>query len=126
MKAQSGSSSALGDPTRARVELGWQPSVATATFVGAHEGVKAVLQVAVAHQLPILVPEGYQPVVAEPSFTGNFPDGAWLPVEATTPYTITKDAYDAVHFKPVTTRALKLEVQLPADNATGIHEWIVN
>ncbi|WP_194271210.1 fused MFS/spermidine synthase [Zoogloea sp. 1C4] len=26
--------------------LGWQPSVATATFVGAHEGVKAVLQVA--------------------------------------------------------------------------------
>ena len=53
-------------------------------------------------------------------------DGAWLPVEATTPYTITKDAYDAVHFKPVTTRALKLEVQLPADNATGIHEWIVN
>jgi DUF1680 family protein len=52
-------------------------------------------------------------------------DGEWVPVKNTSSYTVTKDKYDTVHFEPVTTTALKLEVQLPVDNATGIHEWIV-
>ncbi len=52
-------------------------------------------------------------------------DGQWLPVKNTTPYTITKDAYNTVTFEPVRTTALKLEVQLPVDNAAGIHEWAV-
>jgi hypothetical protein len=30
-----------------------------------------------------------------------------------------------VRFKPVTTDALKLEVQLPKDNSAGIYEWNV-
>ncbi|WP_460557943.1 glycoside hydrolase family 127 protein [Ferruginibacter profundus] len=51
--------------------------------------------------------------------------GEWVPVKNTSSYTVTKDNYDTVHFEPVTTTALKLEVQLPVDNATGIHEWIV-
>lgn len=49
----------------------------------------------------------------------------WLAVENTTPYAISKDGYNTLQFKPVTTTALKLELKLPADNAAGIHEWIV-
>ncbi|PSL34772.1 glycoside hydrolase family 127 protein [Chitinophaga ginsengisoli] len=49
----------------------------------------------------------------------------WIPVKNVTPYTVTKDKYDSVRFEPVKTTALKLEVQLPAENASGIHEWIV-
>ena len=52
-------------------------------------------------------------------------DGEWVPVKNTSAYTVTKDNYDTVQFEPVTTTALKLEIQLPVDNATGIHEWIV-
>ncbi|HVW98806.1 MAG TPA: glycoside hydrolase family 127 protein [Mucilaginibacter sp.] len=49
----------------------------------------------------------------------------WVPVKNTTPYTITKDKYDVLNFEPVETTALKMEVKLPADNSTGIHEWQV-
>lgn len=49
----------------------------------------------------------------------------WLPVKNVSPYEIIKNKYNTVRFEPVTTTALKLEVQLPADNSTGIHEWIV-
>lgn len=49
----------------------------------------------------------------------------WVPVKNVSPYTVTKDKYDSVRFEPVKTSALKLEVQLPAENASGIHEWIV-
>jgi uncharacterized protein len=52
-------------------------------------------------------------------------NGEWIPVTNTSSYEIAKDAYNSVQFKPITTTALKLEVQLPVDNATGIHEWIV-
>lgn len=52
-------------------------------------------------------------------------DGQWVPVESTTAYEIAKDKYNTVQFKPVKTRALRMEVQLPAEFATGIHEWIV-
>lgn len=49
----------------------------------------------------------------------------WVPVKNITPYEIAKDRFNNVEFEPVTTTALKLEVQLPADNAAGIHEWAV-
>jgi DUF1680 family protein len=49
----------------------------------------------------------------------------WIPVTNSSSYTITKDKYDTIQFEPVVTTALRLEVQLPADFATGIHEWIV-
>jgi DUF1680 family protein len=49
----------------------------------------------------------------------------WVPVNNTSAYEIAKNKYNTVTFEPVTTKALKLEVQLPADNSTGIHEWIV-
>ncbi|MGZ3872854.1 MAG: glycoside hydrolase family 127 protein [Mucilaginibacter sp.] len=50
---------------------------------------------------------------------------AWVPVKNTSPYAITKDKYNELTFEPVETTAIKLEVQLPADNSTGIHEWMV-
>lgn len=60
------------------------------------------------------------------SYTVYYKSGdAWVPVENTTPYNISKDGYNTVQFKPVTTTALKLELKLPDDNAAGIHEWIV-
>ena len=52
-------------------------------------------------------------------------DAAWVPVKNIGEYEISKDKFNSVKFEPVVTTALKLEVQLPADNASGIHEWIV-
>ena len=52
-------------------------------------------------------------------------NGEWVPVKTTTDYEIAKDKYNSVTFEPVATTALKLEVQLPVDFASGIHEWIV-
>jgi hypothetical protein len=52
-------------------------------------------------------------------------DGEWIPVKTIGDYEIAKDKYNTVTFETVKTTALKLEVQLPVDNATGIHEWIV-
>jgi uncharacterized protein len=50
----------------------------------------------------------------------------WIPVKNATPYEVSKDQYNTVKFEPVKTTALKLEVQLPEQHASGIHEWIVN
>jgi len=51
--------------------------------------------------------------------------GEWKAVENSTPYENGKDKLNEVRFTPVETSALKLEVQLPADNSSGIYEWIV-
>ncbi|MGC4036987.1 MAG: glycoside hydrolase family 127 protein [Chitinophagaceae bacterium] len=50
-------------------------------------------------------------------------NGEWIPVKNTTDYVIEKDKYNEVKFEAVTTTAMKLEVKLPAEYATGIHEW---
>ncbi|MHA4806628.1 glycoside hydrolase family 127 protein [Flavitalea flava] len=52
-------------------------------------------------------------------------DGQWFPVEPTGTYEVVKDRYNSVKFTAITTNALKMEVQLPAENSSGIHEWIV-
>lgn len=52
-------------------------------------------------------------------------DGQWVPVKNTTPYVISKDSFNVVTFEPVATTALRMEIQLPVDNSTGIHEWAV-
>ncbi|NVM62349.1 hypothetical protein FHW88_000625 [Mucilaginibacter sp. SG538B] len=52
-------------------------------------------------------------------------DGQWVPVKNTTPYAISKDSFNVVTFEPVATTALRMEIQLPVDNSTGIHEWAV-
>ena len=49
----------------------------------------------------------------------------WIAVKNKEAYEISKDQYNTIHFEPVTTTALKLEIQLPVDHSTGIHEWNV-
>ena len=49
----------------------------------------------------------------------------WEPVQNTTSYTVTKDEYNEVTFKPVTTSALRLNVELPDEHSSGIVEWMV-
>ncbi|MET4139505.1 hypothetical protein [Pedobacter sp. UYP1] len=52
-------------------------------------------------------------------------EGNWVPVEAVIDYLIEKDKFNVLRFKPVRTKALRLEVHLPKDNSSGIHEWVV-
>ncbi|MEA5138288.1 glycoside hydrolase family 127 protein [Arcicella rigui] len=52
-------------------------------------------------------------------------DGAWLPVTVTQQSPIAKDQFNALQFEPVTTTGLKIEIQLPTDNAAGVLEWVV-
>ncbi len=49
----------------------------------------------------------------------------WVLVNNAMPYEIAKDKFNRIKFEPVTTTALKLEVQLPEKHSTGIHEWKV-
>ena len=53
------------------------------------------------------------------------PQNNWTPVENIDNYNTKKGVGNLVRFKPVTTDALKLEVQLPKDNSAGIYEWNV-
>ena len=50
----------------------------------------------------------------------------WKPVEASAPFGIAPDRYNHVAFKPVSTTALRLQVQLQPDHSAGISEWKVN
>lgn len=49
----------------------------------------------------------------------------WKAVNATSPYPLTRDAFNTVEFTPVSTGALRLEVRLGREYSAGIHEWIV-
>jgi uncharacterized protein len=49
----------------------------------------------------------------------------WRPVEVSGSYTITKDDWDRLSFKPVVTSGLRLMVRLPEKHSSGVHEWIV-
>ncbi len=51
--------------------------------------------------------------------------GEWSPVENTSAYGIEKGISNEVIFKPVTTKELKLEINLPEKNSAGIFEWEV-
>lgn len=51
--------------------------------------------------------------------------GEWAPVENTSNYFIIKGVKSHVEFKPVTTDAIKLEVDLAETTYAGIYEWLV-
>ncbi len=51
--------------------------------------------------------------------------GQWLPVENTSNYGTVKGNMNTVNFKPVKTSGVKIEVQLPEQNSSGIYEWEV-
>ena len=51
--------------------------------------------------------------------------GQWQPVSGADHYPTDKGAACTVNFDPVSTKALRLEVTLPADNSAGLYEWSV-
>lgn len=51
--------------------------------------------------------------------------GEWTPVENSSAYGVEKGISNEVIFKPVTTKELKLEINLPEKNSAGIFEWEV-
>ncbi|MDP4223131.1 MAG: glycoside hydrolase family 127 protein [Bacteroidota bacterium] len=53
--------------------------------------------------------------------TGN----TWKPVNARSPYMVTKDAWNSIEFQPVRASAVKIKVKLNKDYSAGIYEWVV-
>lgn len=51
--------------------------------------------------------------------------GNWKAVENTSEYKTVKGMDNTVRFKPVTTKAMKIEVKQPEKNASGLFEWAV-
>src|SRR4029079_12087206 len=49
----------------------------------------------------------------------------WKPVETAGEYGVARDAYNTVHFKPVTTAALRLERVMQPGVSAGVQEWKV-
>ena len=49
----------------------------------------------------------------------------WVEVESASQYGTEKGVGNEVIFTPVTTQEMKLEVKLPAGNASGLFEWEV-
>ncbi|HVN57058.1 MAG TPA: beta-L-arabinofuranosidase domain-containing protein [Bacteroidales bacterium] len=49
----------------------------------------------------------------------------WKPVKEISPYRITKNAWDSVGFKPVTTGSVRIMVKLKKNYSSGIHEWVI-
>lgn len=52
--------------------------------------------------------------------------GKWQPVTGVDKYPTKKGVANRVQFDIVKTKALKLEIKLPADNSTGLFEWQVD
>ncbi len=52
-------------------------------------------------------------------------DGEWKEVEEHSPYTVRKDCYNSVDFKPVKTRGLKILAKLQKGQSGGVLEWKV-
>ena len=53
-------------------------------------------------------------------------DDQWHEVEQHSPYTVSKDCYNSVDFRPVTTQELKIVAQLRQGESGGVLEWKVN
>jgi DUF1680 family protein len=52
-------------------------------------------------------------------------NGSWMPVNNKTPYAVRKDQYSSVNFEKIETDALRMEITLPKEFASGIMEWTV-
>ncbi|MBQ8866868.1 MAG: glycoside hydrolase family 127 protein [Bacteroidaceae bacterium] len=51
--------------------------------------------------------------------------GEWMPVKNLTPYPCSKNETNTVQFAPITTTALKLEIDQPDEHSIGVYEWEV-
>lgn len=52
-------------------------------------------------------------------------EGKWLEVNHKNEYGVQLDYINILDFEPVTTTAVKMEIDLPEDCSSGIHEWII-
>jgi DUF1680 family protein len=58
------------------------------------------------------------------SWTLSYKDGdAWKPVAATTPYAKAANRFNTLRFAPVTTTALRVDMQLQKEWSAGIQQW---
>ena len=53
-------------------------------------------------------------------------DGRWKEVEDHSPFTVKKDCYNSIDFKPVKTKGLKIVAKLQKGQSGGVLEWKVN
>ena len=53
-------------------------------------------------------------------------DGSWKEVEDHSPFTVKKDCYNSIDFKPVKTKGLKIVTKLQKGQSGGVLEWKVN
>ena len=53
-------------------------------------------------------------------------DGQWKEVEDHSPFTVKKDCYNSIDFKPVKTKGLKIVAKLQKGQSSGVLEWKVN
>lgn len=53
-------------------------------------------------------------------------DGSWKEVEDHSPFTVKKDCYNSIDFKPVKTKGLKIVAKLQKGQSGGMLEWKVN
>ena len=49
--------------------------------------------------------------------------GEWLPVTPSSPYSSAPNQFNEVHFNPVGTKKIRLEIELPANKGGGLFEW---
>ena len=49
----------------------------------------------------------------------------WKPVEAAGSYAVARDQFNSITFKPVTTTALRLEIQAQPEWPAGVQKWQV-
>lgn len=52
-------------------------------------------------------------------------NGQWKEVKTKNEYGIQLNIINTTDFEPITTKAVKIEIDLPKDCASGIHEWII-
>jgi uncharacterized protein len=52
-------------------------------------------------------------------------NGQWVPVKTQGEYLVEKNKLNTINFEKVKTKALRLEVQLPKEFASGVYEWNV-
>ena len=60
------------------------------------------------------------------TFTGKDANNNWVEVEEHSPFTVKKDCYNSVDFKPVRTKGLKILAKLQQGQSGGVLEWKVN
>jgi hypothetical protein len=52
--------------------------------------------------------------------------GNWRAVETADAFSTKLDQYNTVHFKPVKTKAIRIQAQLGKNVSAGILEWKIN